>query len=100
MIGKYVDVFFGRADALFRVKVRDFPHDVGDSWVLESANGQVHQVIFFERMSECAPESKESTEKADNSASPKPCDTCLHQGTYTCTHCSYFHVSLYKASGE
>ena len=43
---------------------------------------------------------EEFLKTSNNSASPKPCDTCLHQCTYTCTQCSYFHVSLYKASGE
>jgi len=43
---------------------------------------------------------EEFLKTSHNSASPKPCDTCLHQCTYTCTQCSYFHVSLYKASGE
>ena len=56
MIGKRVDVFFMHAEALFDVLVRDVPHDVGDSWVLEDRDGRVHQVIFFERMSERASE--------------------------------------------
>jgi len=68
MIGKFVNVFFARADALFNVRVRDLPHDVGDSWVLESEDGTVHHVIFFERMSECSPNSEESP--SDSPASP------------------------------